>query len=83
MKKIFALVLAAMMLALSLTGCGSSGTSLSDVQKAGKLTRGPKYSESIEKELTEQYLNEYPEYSETFKVYWVKPDNGARFVSIK
>ena len=37
MKKIFALVLAAMMLALSLTGCGSSGTSLSDVQKAGKL----------------------------------------------
>lgn len=43
----------------------------------------PKYSESIEKELTEQYLNEYPEYSETFKVYWVKPDNGARFVSIK
>lgn len=43
----------------------------------------PKYSESIEKELTEQYLNEYPEYSETFKVYWVKPVNGARFVSIK
>lgn len=43
----------------------------------------PNYSESIEKELTEQYLNEYPEYSETFKVYWVKPDNGARFVSIK
>ena len=43
----------------------------------------PKYSESIEKELTEQYLNEYPEYSETFKVYWVKPDKGARFVSIK
>ena len=43
----------------------------------------PKYSESIEKELTEQYLNEYPEYSETIKVYWVKPDNGARFVSIK
>lgn len=43
----------------------------------------PKYSESIEKELTEQYLNEYPEYSETFKVYWVKPDNGARFVLIK
>lgn len=43
----------------------------------------PKYSESIEKKLTEQYLNEYPEYSETFKVHWVKPDNGARFVSIK
>ena len=40
----------------------------------------PKYKEQIEKELTEKYLNEYPEYAETFKVYWVKPDDGARFV---
>ena len=41
----------------------------------------PKYKEQIEKELTEQYLNEYPEYTDTFKVYWVKPDDGARFVA--
>ena len=41
----------------------------------------PQYKESIEKELTEKYLAEYPEYSETFKVYSVKPDDGARFVN--
>lgn len=40
----------------------------------------PKYKEHIEKELTGQYLTEYPEYTDTFKVYWVKPDDGARFV---
>lgn len=40
----------------------------------------PKHKESIEKELTEKYLAEYPEYSETFKVFWVRPDDGARFV---
>ena len=40
----------------------------------------PLYKDSIEKELTEKYLSEYPEYSETFKVFWVKPDDGARFV---
>lgn len=40
----------------------------------------PAYKEAIEKELTEKYLAEYPEYSETFKVFWVKPDDGARFI---
>lgn len=40
----------------------------------------PKHKESIEKELTEKYLAEYPEYSETFKVFWVRPDDGARFI---
>lgn len=40
----------------------------------------PAYKESIEKELTEKYLAEYPEYASTFKVFWVKPDDGARFV---
>ena len=40
----------------------------------------PAYKESIEKELTEKYLAEYPEYEKTFKVFWVKPDDGARFV---
>ena len=43
----------------------------------------PKYKEQIEKELTEKYLKEYPEYAETFKVYWVKPDDGARFVALE
>lgn len=37
MKKFVTLFLAAMMLALCLTGCGSKDTSLADVQKAGKL----------------------------------------------
>ena len=40
----------------------------------------PNYKEAIERELTEKYLEEYPEYAETFKVYWVKPDDGARFI---
>ena len=43
----------------------------------------PKYKEQIEIELTEQYLKEYPEYTDTFKVYWVKPDDGARFLSVQ
>ena len=40
----------------------------------------PAYKEEIEKILTEQYLKEYPEYTDTFKVYWVQPDDGSRFV---
>ncbi len=40
----------------------------------------PEYKEQIEKTLTEQYLAEYPEYKDTFHIYWVKPDDGARFV---
>lgn len=40
----------------------------------------PAYKESIEKELTKKYLAEYPEYEKTFKVFWVKPDDGARFI---
>lgn len=40
----------------------------------------PLYKNEIEKTLTEQYLKEYPEYTETFKVFWVKPDDGARFI---
>ena len=41
----------------------------------------PAYKESIEKLLTDQYLAKFPEYEETFSVNWVKPDDGARFVS--
>ena len=40
----------------------------------------PRYKDSIEQELTRQYLEIYPEYTDTFKVFWVKPDNGARFI---
>ena len=41
----------------------------------------PEYKDRIEQELTEKYLAEYPEYKETFKVFWVHPDDGARFVN--
>ncbi len=40
----------------------------------------PAYKEQIEKEVTEKYLEQFPEYEKTFKVFWVKPDDGARFV---
>lgn len=40
----------------------------------------PRYKESVEKAVTERYLAEFPEYEHTFKVFWVKPDDGARFV---
>lgn len=40
----------------------------------------PTYKEEIEKEMTKQYLEKYPEYENTFQIHFVKPDNGARFV---
>jgi galactokinase/galacturonokinase len=40
----------------------------------------PAYKEDIEKTLTEKYLEQFPEYERTFQVFWVKPDDGARFV---
>ena len=40
----------------------------------------PEYKDSIQKELTERYLEQFPEYETTFQVFWVRPDNGARFV---
>ena len=40
----------------------------------------PEHKETIEKELTKRYLEHFPEYEKTFHVYWVKPDDGARFV---
>ena len=40
----------------------------------------PKEKENVERELTRQYLEKFPEYEKTFKVYWVKPDDGARFI---
>lgn len=40
----------------------------------------PEYKAQIEENLTKQYLAQFPEYRNTFKVYWVKTDDGARFV---
>ena len=40
----------------------------------------PAYKEQIEAEVTKQYLAKFPEYETTFKVFWVHPDDGARFL---
>lgn len=40
----------------------------------------PACREEIERQMTERYLAEFPEYEKTFKCYFVKPDDGARFV---
>ncbi len=40
----------------------------------------PSYKAEIEKTLTERYLEQFPEYEKTFQVFWVRPDDGARFV---
>lgn len=40
----------------------------------------PTHKEEIERELTRRYLDQFPEYEKTFQVFWVKSDDGARFV---
>ena len=40
----------------------------------------PAYKEEVGRELTARYLEQFPEYEKTFEVFWVKPDDGARFV---
>ena len=42
----------------------------------------PAYKEEIQKVLTEKYLEQFPEYEKTFQVFWVKPDDGARFMEV-
>ena len=42
----------------------------------------PAYKEEIQTELTKRYLEQFPEYERTFQVFWVKPDDGARFVDL-
>ena len=42
----------------------------------------PAYKEDIQKVLTEKYLEQFPEYEKTFQVFWVKPDDGARFLKV-
>lgn len=54
------------------SGAGFKGAVIALVDPAEK--------ENIEKEVTKRYLEQFPEYTNTFKVYWVKPDDGARFV---
>lgn len=54
------------------SGAGFKGACIALVNPAQK--------ETIEKELTRRYLEQFPEYENTFKVYFVKPDDGARFV---
>ena len=54
------------------SGAGFKGACIALVDPACK--------ENVEKELTRQYLEKFPEYEKTFKVFWVKPDDGARFV---
>lgn len=41
----------------------------------------PMYKQEVEKELTQRYLEQFPEYENTFKIYFVKPDDGARFIT--
>ena len=40
----------------------------------------PSCKAEVEKSLTQRYLEQFPEYEKTFKVFWVRPDDGARFV---
>lgn len=40
----------------------------------------PRHKDDIQKKVTETYLAEFPEYERTFQIFWVKPDDGARFV---
>ena len=54
------------------SGAGFKGACIALVDLACK--------ENVEKELTRQYLEKFPEYEKTFKVFWVKPDDGARFI---
>jgi len=54
------------------SGAGFKGAVIAMVDPAEKY--------NIEAALTEQYLKLFPEYKNTFKIYWVKPDDGARFL---
>lgn len=54
------------------SGAGFKGAVIALVDPACKA--------EIEKTLTEEYLKQFPEYENTFKVFWVKPDDGARFL---
>ena len=40
----------------------------------------PSKKTEIEKAITEKYLELFPQYKKTFQVFWVRTDDGARFV---
>jgi galactokinase/galacturonokinase len=40
----------------------------------------PTKKDNIEKEITTKYLEQFPQYKDTFQVYFCKSDDGARFV---
>ena len=54
------------------SGAGFKGACIALVDPAKK--------ESIEKEITEKYLAQFPQYRDSFKVFFCKSDDGARFV---
>ena len=54
------------------SGAGFKGACIALVDPAKK--------DSIEKEITEKYLEQFPQYKNSFKVFFCKSDDGARFV---
>ena len=54
------------------SGAGFKGACIALVDPAKK--------ESIEKEITEKYLAQFPQYRDSFKVFFCKSDDGARFI---
>ncbi len=54
------------------SGAGFKGACVAIVDPAKK--------DIIEKEITEKYLTQFPQYKDTFRVYFCKSDDGARFV---
>lgn len=54
------------------SGAGFKGACIALVDPAKK--------ESIEREITEKYLAQYPQYKNSFRVYFCQSDDGARFV---
>ena len=54
------------------SGAGFKGACIALVDPAKK--------ELIEKNITEKYLEQFPQYKNSFKVYFCKSDDGARFV---
>ena len=40
----------------------------------------PSKKDSVEREITEKYLAQFPQYKNTFRVFFCKSDDGARFV---
>lgn len=54
------------------SGAGFKGAVIALVDPAEKY--------NIEAAITEQYLQKFPEYKNSFKVFWTHPDDGARFL---